>query len=502
MANSTPPVSSSQGPLLPLPVKPSVDKAEKIAANILSSTSEASPTTPLHIAEKPKAEPEVTQIATSTLSPPKPETMDARAKEIKQQIWKQKEEFRLKLQQELSKTAPTKDFQEAFMQAKTAEMDAYLKYMEAAEGFRGAVLIQEKGKPLFSAGCGPADAKGTPNTPKTRFLIGSVTKQFTGAAIALLMQDKKLITNQEIHEFDLKTPINNLLPKDYRDKKWDNITLEHLLRHSSGIAGYGGDPQDALRPKNFTVKELMNLAKSQEILFQPGVMFGYSNTGYGLLGAVIENASGLSLERFMEEYIFNPCHMTQTGMLSSYHELPVAAGFAKKDTNSPLETVAALETNAAVERHLSKVWAAGGIISTVEDLAAWDRALWGNALLSDTMKEMMFSCPTPLPEFAPDNPNLKYKGEKGHFEPMEGQEYYQPRYGFGIMMLHHKLGGPFLGHTGAIRGFSSVMDRYPDSQRSIIALTNVDDSGVEHREEKHLVEILFAGEKPPETPTK
>jgi CubicO group peptidase (beta-lactamase class C family) len=375
----------------------------------------------------------------------------------------------------------------AVMQAKAAEMTAYLQYMQAKKHFRGAVLIQDHGEPILRAAYGPKNASGTPNTPETRFCIASMTKQFTGAAIALLIQRPELITDPNIRgTLSLKSPINDLLPEKYRDAKWNGIVLEHLLRHTSGIPSYGGSPKDERRKENFTLDELITMVKKHDLLFDPGEMWSYSNSGYVLLGAIIENLSGQTLETFLHNQIFTPCHMDHTGMISSYDRESVAAGFDQ------LQIV-------PTERHLSKPYAAGGMISTVDDLGKWDRALYGIDPLSDATKRLMLTCPTPVKAYDPRNAHLHYafdkKTKRHHLLP--NQQYREVRYGFGIVLekradIGHGNYGDILFHDGALPGFSSWMARYIPSQRSVILLCNTEDTPMKEEVQWHLEDILFA----------
>ena len=382
-----------------------------------------------------------------------------------------------------------------------AKIDAYLQDMLHTRNFRGAVLIQENGKPLFSGAYGPANETGSHNTKETRFCIGSMTKQFTGASIALLMQNKSLITNPAIRQrlkldeegktLTLDNPIKDLLPSKYWTDKWEGITLDHLLRHTSGIPCYGSPAEDELRSENFHLDELVEIVKNEDLLFNPGEMNFYSNGGYVLLGAIIENLTGKTLETFMHDEIFVPCKMTQTGMVDSYDEETMARGFIEIEKNKMQEIPTIM--------HLSKTYAAGAIISTVEDMGKWDIALYGTSLFSEKTKKMMFSCSNPAKIYNPDpkKPDLYTTDAKGRHHPRPGTEYKKAHYGFGIGISYtdipgYNTRGDVLEHGGSFPGFSSHMARYPSSKHAIIILENNGNflQAIEVKEE--LERILFA----------
>jgi len=414
---------------------------------------------------------------------------------------------KLSLQKQLQEAkdlhAPTVESLRAeVIEAKKAEMDAYLQYEEAKEQFRGNVLIRQNGRDFYFRSFGPKDPSGEPNTRETRFCIASMTKQFTGASIALLMQNSELITNPEVKSklrdgtLSLDTPIKDLLPAKYWSEKWEGITLEQLIHHTSGIADYEEhEPSDDKRSQTFSLNELIEMVKQKELLFNPGEMHCYSNSGYVLLGAIIENLSGKPLKDFMEENIFSRCAMNHTGLISSfadYDEKCTANGFHRANAG-------ALQPNSAHMQpiHISKAYAAGGLISTVDDLAMWNEALSSSTLFTDATKKMMFSCPDPRPVFNEDQKEAYDLDTDGRYHPKAGKEYPESSYGFGVVLLktpnfpNHEKEGAILNYSGLINGFCSRMDRFIPSKTSVIILENISDVPTRDAIISNLVNIMY-----------
>ena len=211
--------------------------------------------------------------------------------------------------------------------------------------FNGSALVSRDGDLLFAEGIGMADdANGIPNTPKTRFRLGSVTKQFTAMAVLMLASLGLLRTTDPVCDY-----------MDTCPDEWDVVTIEHLLSHSSGIANFTDQPGFDLM-KAATPADTVASVADIPLAFEPGASFAYSNTGYVLLGMVIERASGLDYETFLEQHIFEPLGMADSGY--EHGDTPgLAVGYA-----SAFEEADALD--------MSVPYAAGGLYSTVLDLPA------------------------------------------------------------------------------------------------------------------------------------
>lgn len=168
-----------------------------------------------------------------------------------------------------------------------------------------AVLITEKGKPIYRKAFGMANIElGVPMKPEMVFRIGSITKQFTAIAILQLMEQGKLALQDDITKYIPDYPVNG--------KK---ITIEHLLTHTSGIKSYTSMPSfQTIMRKDMKPMELVSFFKDQPMDFDPGAKFLYNNSGYFLLGVIIEKVSGMSYPQYLEQQIFKPL-----GMVNSYY---------------------------------------------------------------------------------------------------------------------------------------------------------------------------------------
>ena len=299
------------------------------------------------------------------------------------------------------------------------------RYMEAAvkvDGFSGSVLVSRGGETLFARGYGQASIElGVPNTPQTKFRIGSITKQFTAMAIVILAEQGKL---------KLDDPIGKYV--DDAPKTWEKVTLHHLLTHTSGIFSYTSDPkyfETASRP--VTVSGLIARFRDRPLDFPPGEKFSYCNSGYILLGAVIEKVSGMSYESFLKQAIFEPLGLKNTGYDHTETILPNrAAGYER--VGEGLKNAEYL--------HMSQPFSAGALYSTVEDLARWDRALLEGKLISKESYARMFT-----PE--------------------------KDGYAYG-WLIGWMSGRKEIEHGGSINGFKSQIVRNPDQKVCVVVLCN------------------------------
>lgn len=242
--------------------------------------------------------------------------------------------------------------------------------------FMGSVLVAEKGKILFSKGYGLANVeKNMPNTPHTRFGIGSITKQFTAMLVTQLVEQGKL---------KLDNTISSFLP-DFPGNIGDKITVEMLLCHTSGlILPEGIEKYYYATTKEEWFQEYLKQLSEDGLRFEPGKGYGYSNGGYFILGLIIEKVTGKSYEDVLSEQILKPLGMTQTGTdrkglilenrAISYRKLPDRYITWDEETNS----------------YDPGVWGfgCGNMYSTVEDLFKFSNALSTNQLLSQKHMDM------------------------------------------------------------------------------------------------------------------
>jgi len=231
-----------------------------------------------------------------------------------------------------------------------------------ADGFTGVALVRHEGEVLFhdAAGFASVDEK-TKIELETPLVIGSITKQFTGAAV-LKLHDEGLIA--------LDDRLQDLFEGVPSDKA--EITVHQLLTHTAGFAALlGKDAEPVGRD------EYLERAFSTELDFAPGTMHSYSNVGYSILAAIVEQTSGLSYEAFLREAFFAPAHMEQTGfLLPSWDEIEPASGFQGSSVDVPLERP---------HDDTGYYWnlrGNGGLISTASDLVLWHDALASGAALS------------------------------------------------------------------------------------------------------------------------
>lgn len=345
----------------------------------------------------------------------------------------------------------------AFAQNKAAKIDALVGQYVANRQFNGTVLVAEKGQVIFKKGYGMANMEwNIANTPDTRFRLGSITKQFTSMLIMQLVEQGKLKLDGKITDY---------LP-DYPKATGDKITIHHLLTHTSGIPSYTGfpkffaeDSRDPYTPEAFTKK-----FASLPLEFEPGSKFAYNNSGYFLLGVIIEKVTGKSYAEVLNGNILTPLKMTDTGYdLAAPLLAKRAAGYEKRNggyVNAPY-------------LDMSIPYAAGSMYSTVADLYRWDQALYGNNLLSAKAKATLF---TPF---------------LSHYA-----------YGWGIGNV--KIGQlkdslPVIEHGGGINGFNTMISRMPKDRQLIVLLNNTGGAPLDAMK-TNIVRILY--DQPVESPRK
>jgi len=319
----------------------------------------------------------------------------------------------------------------AFAQDTAQKIDGLLKNYYDYGQFNGSVLVAEKGKVVYAKGFGMANMEwAIPNQPDTKFRIGSVTKQFTAALILQLVAEGKIKLDGKLSEY---------LP-DYRQDTGSKVTVHQLLNHTSGIPSYTSQANffaDVSR-NPYSVADFVKKYASGELEFEPGSKFAYNNSGYFLLGAIVEKVAGKSYETVLKERVFEPLGMKNSGYDNHAPLLQKRA--------SGYEKIPDCYVNAAY-LDMSLPYAAGSLYSTVEDLYKWDQALYENKILSADSKKLMFT------------PGLSNYG-----------------YGFGIS--DRPIGKTdqktkVIQHGGGINGFNSLLTRLVDKQQTIILLDNV-----------------------------
>ncbi|HHA2388849.1 TPA: serine hydrolase domain-containing protein [Stenotrophomonas maltophilia] len=291
-----------------------------------------------------------------------------------------------------------------------------------------AVLVLHDGQPVFRRGYGLAVVEdGTPVTAASNFRLASVSKQFTAAAVLLLVEDGRLGLDQ---------PARQWLPE--LPPAAAGITLRHLLSHTSGLLDYEDlmDPADTRQVHDADVLAL--LSRQDRLNFAPGTQYRYSNSGYALLALIVGRASGQDFAALLQQRIFRPLGMTHTVAHQDGVDTVAARAYGYSRIDGRWQRTDQSTTSA--------VLGDGGIYSSLDDLARWDAALYDDRLLSKTSRRAMFSPATPTPE--PD----------------------VPHYGFGW-----RLNGPVQWHSGESIGFRNVIVRHPEKHLTVIVLTNRND---------------------------
>lgn len=313
-------------------------------------------------------------------------------------------------------------------QDKTQKIDELVQQYAALGQINGAVLVAENGKVIYSKGAGYADIESKiHNGPETKFRLASVTKQFTAALILQLVEKGKIKLDGKLSDY---------LPY-YRKDVGEKVTIHQILSHTAGISNYTDkpeflkdDPEKKVEPKEFILARC-----SDDLIFEPGTDWAYSNSGYFILGAVIEEVTGKKYGDVLQENILVPLGMTNSG----YENSDLTYGNkAKGYENSFTGVVPARRINMTIP------FSAGSMYSTVEDMFKWDQALYTDKILTEASKEKMFT------------PVLKNYG-----------------YGFGI--VEPELGGKkikIISHSGGIFGFNTLFSRFVDDKHTIIVLNN------------------------------
>jgi D-alanyl-D-alanine carboxypeptidase len=311
-----------------------------------------------------------------------------------------------------------------------AAVDALVqKSMSTRQFPSAAITVIKDGQVVVAKGYGLSDVeKATKATEQTVYQLASVTKQFTAAAVLMLAEDGKV---------SLDAKITDVLPG--LPAAWATVTVRHLLTHTSGIKSYTDVFGEKKTPdsQEFTSAEILALVKDAPLQFTPGEKFAYCNTGYYLLGMIIEKASGKPYATFLTERIFKPLAMTSTGLDDYADARPIRAkGYATRNG----------ATTPAEHTHPTQPFAAGALVSTVVDLAKWDAALTARKLLKPASYEAMWT-------------------------PMRFNDGKPSNYAMGWTV------DPFRGHArqahgGGISGFSTFIARFPDDKLTVVALVN------------------------------
>jgi len=306
--------------------------------------------------------------------------------------------------------------------ADVARMEQLIKAYVPSR-FMGSVLVAQDGKVLLDKGYGFANLEwDVPNTPTTKFRLGSITKQFTAASILLLEERGKL---------KVEDPVKKYMPN--APAAWDKITIFHLLTHTSGIPSFTGfSDYESHEAQAMTPGKLVEWFRDKPLEFEPGTKWNYSNSGYVLLGYLIEKISGESYSDFVQQNIFTPLGMKDSGYDSNSAIIAHrAAGYTPGKSNP---------VNAGFV-HMSIPFSAGALYSTTEDLLRWEQGLFGGKVLKP---ESLAKMTTPFK-----------------------QDY---AFGLGVST---QSGHKMIAHDGGIEGFNTALAYYPDDKLVVAVLANL-----------------------------
>lgn len=291
-----------------------------------------------------------------------------------------------------------------------------------------AVILVHDGKIVFRKGQGVANLELlVPIDPTMVFRLGSITKQFTAVAILMLAEEGRLA---------LHDPLSKHLP-DYPTYGLP-ITIDHLLTHTSGIRSYTNLPDwPSLWGREFSVDELIAYFKDQPMQFDPGTQWVYNNSGYVLLGAIIEKVSGHTYEQFIQQRIFAPLRMHHSFYDNATRILPGRVAGYERGPEGFMNA-----------RHISMTqpYSAGALASTIDDMVLWDLSLYTGQLLSEESLQRAFT-------------------------PYQLADGTSTDYGYGWRISHYE-GHRLMEHEGHINGFKSHVIRMPEDRIFAAVLSN------------------------------
>ena len=320
-----------------------------------------------------------------------------------------------------------------------ATLDAWLQAEAAADRFSGAVLVAQGDRVLFRRAYGLADRENSvPLTPEHRFRIASLSKQFTAAAVLRLQDQGKLSVNDPLCRWVQPCP-----------EAWAPVTLHHLLSHTAGVPDLMGRPDwGQVRWAPHTPAGLTAASAALPLEFPPGERVGYSNAAYNLLGQVVERASGRSFAEQLRADVFPAAGLQNTG----YDDGSTALAVGYRPTAEGL--LPQRQSNADV------VFAAGALYSSVDDLHRWSRALHGGRVLSPRSYAGMIAAAEPGRYRARERRGVPQVFAYGLFVGSPGLRV---RPGFADRQIFH---------TGSWAGFRALTTYQPDSDVTVVVLSN------------------------------
>lgn len=316
-------------------------------------------------------------------------------------------------------------------QSKPEKIETLLAAYASDESFNGVVLVSEKGKILVRKAYGQADREwDIPNTPETKFKIASISKPFTALIILQLAEEGKLRLEGKITDYI----------SDYSGKKGNEITVYHLLTHTSGILeSLNAEQENSQERLPHSLRKIVGYAENADLYFEPGTGYHYSNLGYSILSLIAEKVTEKPFHQLLTERITQPSGMKDTRQYFGKHiEKNLARGYE-------YNLLSGFENASVVDP--SYTMGAGGMISTVDDLLKFDHALSGRILLGEELTRLMHSPTQPAPYGC-------------------GWEVYKKKYASVSDSLL------IYSHSGSINGFGSFIVRIESDSVFVAVLKN------------------------------
>jgi CubicO group peptidase (beta-lactamase class C family) len=305
----------------------------------------------------------------------------------------------------------------------TARMEQLIQSYAAGGTFMGTVVVARDGATVLDKAYGMANLElDVANTPDTKFRLGSLTKQFTAASILLLEERGKLKLDDRVKTYLPDAPMS-----------WDRITIFNLLTHTSGIPNFTAFSDfNTIKLSARNAAAAVAAMRERPLDFGPGEQMSYSNSGYVVLGAIIEKVSGQSYEKFVSDNIFTPLGMTDSGYDSN-------TAIIKRRASGYVKTPAGYVNAGYI--HMSIPHGAGALYSTTHDLLKWEQGLFGGKIVSRPSLDRM---------------TTPFKND----------------YAFGLISVTVN-GRRMIWHNGGIDGFNSYMAYFPDTRTVVAVLSNV-----------------------------
>ena len=336
---------------------------------------------------------------------------------------------------------------------KAGKIDQLMLQCHEYRLFTGSVMVAKHGNIIYQKAFGIADRSwNIPNSVDTKFKIGSISKQFTALLVLQLVQEGKIRLDGKISDY------LDYYPKDNGNR----ITIHHLLCHAAGIPNLAKHYQDWFTErwlKEYSSRSFIDLFSHLRLEFEPGSHWSYSNAGYYLLGTIIEKVTGKTYGEVVQERIFEPVGMKNSGYFDGYTIVPrIATGYEYwnfRYSNTGYNSPTTHKGN-------------GGLYSTVADLLKWDQALYSEKLLTKKYMDLMF---------------------RPHMAMRPGSDY-----AYGWVLNDRSVGQGewhlFEEHFGSDMGFNNVITRIKDSQYVIILLSNTSQSTIPLIREQ-IINILY-----------